>query len=94
MKEDEIKNYLNNIINALLEKENISSEQIKQLFDLIQNHKKKESWKLFVDCLLNKINECSILKFSNLKNLENLSDCLNYIILREDSIFDGNFEII
>ena len=93
MKEDEIKNYLNNIINALLEKENISSEQIKQLFDLIQNHKKKESWKLFVDCLLNKINECSILKFSNLKNLENLSDCLNYIILREDSIFDGNFEI-
>ena len=93
MKEDEIKNCLNNIINSLLKKENISSDEIKQLFDLIQNHKKKESWKIFVDCLLNKINECSIIKFSNLKNLEHLSDCLNYIILREDSIFDGNFEI-
>ena len=61
-----------------MKKENISSDEIKQLFDLIQNHKKKESWKILVDYLLNKINECSILKFSNLKNLENLSDCLNY----------------
>ena len=92
MKEDDMINNFNNIINSLLKKENINSEQIKLLFDLFENPKKKESWKLFVDCLLNKNNEVSILKFSNLKNLENLSDCLNYIILREDSIFEGNFE--
>ena len=37
--------------------------------------------------------ELSILKFVNLKNLEDLGNCLNYAILREDSIFEGNFEI-
>ena len=93
MKEDEIVTNLNNIIISLLNKENISSEKAKFLFDLLQNTKKKESWKILVDCLLSKINELSIIKFSNLKNLECLSDCLNYIILREDSILGGNFEI-
>ena len=93
MKEDEIENNFNDIIITLLGKDIISSDKIKLLFDLIQYNKKKESWKLFVDCLLNKNNEKSILKFSNLKNLEYLSDCLNYIILREDSILGGNFEI-
>ena len=93
VKEEEMKTIFNDTINALLQKENISLDKIKQLFDLIQNHKKKESWILFVDCLLNTNNEFSILKFLNLKNLEYLSDCLNYIILREDSIFEGNFEI-
>ena len=93
MKEEEMKNNFNHIINTLLQKEKINADKINQLFDLIQNHKKTESWKLFVDCLLNKNNELSILKFLNLKNLEYLSDCLNYIVLREDSIFEGNFEI-
>ena len=93
MKEDEIVTNFNNIIISLLNKENISSEKAKFLFDLLQNTKKKESWKILVDCLLSKINELSIIKFSNLKNLECLSDCLNYIILREDSILGGNFEI-
>ena len=93
MKEDDMSKNFNNIINSLLKKENINIEQINLLFDLFQNNKKKESYKLFVDCLLNKNNEVSILKFSNLKNLEYLSDCLNYIILREDSILEGNFEI-
>jgi hypothetical protein len=29
----------------------------------------------------------------NLKNLEYLGTCLNYAILREDSMYEGNFEI-
>ncbi len=93
MKEDEIQDTFNNIIKSLLSKQAISPEQIELLFDIFQNHKKKESWKLFVDCLLNINNQYSILKLFNLKNLENLADFLNYIILREDSIFEGNFEI-
>ena len=93
LKEEEILNIFNDIIDKLLKKDILNPEDIKRLFDIIQNHKRKESWKLFVDSLLNKNNQLSILKFSNLKNLEYLSDFLNYIILREDSIFEGNFEL-
>ena len=93
MKEDEITDYFNNIITLFLDKETINPKKINLIFDIFQNHKKKEPWKIFVDCLLNKNTELSILKFKNLKNLEDLGNCLNYAILREDSIFEGNFEI-
>ena len=93
MKEPEITDYFNSIIQSFLDKETISPKKINLIFDIFQNHKKKEPWKIFVDCLLNKNTELSILKFVNLKNLEDLGNCLNYAILREDSIFEGNFEI-
>ena len=93
MKEEELTDNFNNVISNLLTKETINSEIIKQIFDIFQNHKKKASWRIFVDCLLNQINEKSTTKFLNIKNLEILSNFLNYIILREDSIFGGNFEI-
>ena len=51
MKEDDMSKNFNNIINSLLKKENINIEQINLLFDLFQNNKKKESYKLFVDCI-------------------------------------------
>ena len=93
MNEEDLSDNFNDIIINLLEKENINPDKTNLLFDLIQYHKKKESWKIFIDCLLNKNNQSLILKFSNIKNLEILADCLNYIILREDSISGGNFEI-
>jgi hypothetical protein len=93
MKENEIEDFFNNIIISFLDKETISSEKINLIFDIFQNSRKKAPWKLFVDCLLNMNNKLSILKFLNLKNLENLGTCLNYAILREDSMYEGNFEI-
>ena len=93
MKENEIEDFFNNVITSFLDKETISSEKINLIFDIFQNGKKKAPWKMFVDCLLNMNNKLSILKFLNLKNLEYLGTCLNYAILREDSMYEGNFEI-
>ena len=93
MKQEQIISSYNDIINDLLKKEDINPEKNSKLFDLIQSGKKEESWNLLIDCLMNKHNEESVMKFGNLKNLEHLADCLNYISLNEDSIFKGNFEL-
>ena len=93
MKEKEMVDCFNSIITLFLDKETINQEKINLIFDIFQNPRKKDPWKIFIDCLLNKNTELSILKFVNLKNLEDLGNCLNYAILREDSIFEGNFEI-
>ena len=86
-------NNFNDIINDLLRKEEINPIKNSKLFDLIQSEKREESWSVLIDCLMNKTNEISVLKFLNLKNLEHLADSLNYISLKEDSIFKGNFEL-
>ena len=90
MNEEKITKSYNDIINDLLKKEEIKNTK---LFDLIQSGKKEESWNLLIDCLMNKNNEKSVMKFGNVKNLEYLADSLNYISLREHSIFEGNFEL-
>ena len=93
MNEEQTINNFNDIINDLLKKEEINPEKNAKLFDIITSQKKEETWKTLIDCLLNKHNEISVMKFKNLKNLNHLGDCLNYISLREDSIFQGNFEL-
>jgi len=93
MKNEELTNILNDILNDLLKKEDINPEKNGKLFDIIQSKKKEELWNIFIDCLFNKYNEISVIKFSNEKNLENLANCLNYISLQNDSIFTGNFEL-
>ena len=93
MNEEEITKNFNDIINDLLKQEEINPEKNAKLFDIIINQKKEETWKIFIDCLLSKNNELSVMKFKNFKNLDHLGDCLNYISLREDSIFKGNFEL-
>ena len=93
MNEEQIIKSYNDIINDLLKKEEINPEKNSKLFDLIQSGKREESWNLLIDCLMNKNNEESVMKFGNVKNLEYLADCLNYISLQEDSIFKGNFEL-
>ena len=87
-----IKNF-NDIINDLLKKDEISPDKNSKLFDIIQSSRKEELWNIFIDCLMNKNNEISVIKFSNEKNLEHLAICLNYILLKIDSIFEGNFEL-
>ena len=92
MSEKTISNIFNEIIKDLLKKDEINPEKNAKLFDIIQSDKKEESWNILIDCLMNKNNE-SVMKFLNLKNLEHLAVCLNYILLKENSIFKGNFEL-
>ena len=91
--EKQITKNFDDIINDLLKKEEINPEKNSKLFDIIQSEKKEEAWNILIDCLMNKNNELSVMKFSNLKNLEHLAESLNYISLQEDSIFKGNFEL-
>ena len=93
MGNENIINIFYDIISDLLKKEEINPVKKSKLFDLIQSEKREDSWNLLIDCLMNKTNEISVLKFLNLKNLEHLADSLNYISLKEDSIFKGNFEL-
>jgi len=94
MNEEEITKNCNDIINDLLKKEEINPEKNAKLFDIIISQKKEETWKIFIDCLLSKNNELSVMKFKNFKNLEHLGDCLNYIsfqILKNMSKYISNF---
>ena len=93
MKNKEVTDFYNNVLDDLLKKEDINPEKNLKLFDIIQSSKKEEYWNLLIDCLMNKYNELSTMKFRNLKNMEYLSNCLNYILLRQDSIFKGYFEL-
>ena len=93
MGEEKLISIFNDIINNLLKKEEINPVKNSKLFDIIQSEKREESWNILIDCLMNKTNEISVMKFVNLKNLEHLADSLNYISLKEDSIFKGNFEL-
>ena len=93
MKNKEVTDFYNSVLDDLLKKEDINPEKNLKLFDIIQSSKKEEYWNLLIDCLMNKYNELSTMKFRNLKNMEYLANSLNYILLRQDSIFKGYFEL-
>jgi len=48
--------------------------------------------KKFMDCILEK-KKISSIRFYNLKNLEHLANALSYITFKENSIFEGKFEL-
>ena len=84
--------FYNTLINELLGEEEVPKTKIAQLIELFQYQKENENnEKNFLDVLVEK-NKTS-LKFQNLKNLELLSTPISYITLKQNSIFDGNFEL-
>jgi hypothetical protein len=84
--------FYNKLINELLGEEEVPKTKIAQLIELFQYQKENENnEKNFLDVLVEK-NKTS-LKFQNLKNLELLSTPISYITLKQNSIFDGNFEL-
>ena len=90
--EKEQKNYINNIIELLTKEEDIPLEKIAVLLELFEHKTKKYDFKkLFLDNLVD-IKKTSV-KYTNLNNLEILSNILSYISLNEDSIFKGKFEL-
>ena len=89
--EKEQKVFINEVITALRKEDEIPLDKIAVLIELFQNKEKNNSVKLFLDSILDKKRNLS--KFSNLKNLQHLSNIISFISLNEDSIFEGKFEI-
>ncbi len=91
--EKETVNFMNQVISQLLSENEIDYSQIAKLIEILQNDKQiSELEKKFIDCLIES-KKGNTLKFLNLKNLEHLANCLSYITLKENSIFEGKFLI-
>ena len=88
--EKEEKNFINEVIDDLRKEEEIALDKIAILIELFEN-KKNDTKKLFLDSIIDK--KKTSIKFSNLKNLEHLSNIISFISLKEDSIFKGKFEL-
>ena len=91
LEEKEQKKFINEIIDELRKEDEISLDRIAALIELFQNSKKIDTRKLFLDSIIDK--KKTSIKFSNLKNLEHLSNIISFISLKEDSIFKGKFEL-
>ena len=89
--EKEFKVFIDNLFKSFLGEEEINQEQMAKLYFLMKS-KKLEIDKLIIDCLLN-LKKSSAVKFINLKNLNHLSNIISYIILKNSSIFEKNFEL-
>lgn len=89
--ENELKSFINNLLNSLLGEEEINQEQMAKLYLIIKN-KKLDAETMIIDCLLN-LKTSSTIKFNNLKNLNHLANILSYITLKNSSILEKNFEL-
>ena len=90
--EKEQKKFIHDVIDSLVKEEDIPLENIAILIELFGlKNNKNEFKKLFLDNIVD-IKKPSV-KYSNLNNLEILSNILSYISLNEDSIFKGKFEL-
>ena len=96
MKDNELKNFMNKVIDQLFNEENCLVEDYADLMEIIKN-KSIECEKIFLTLLIERKKESSV-QFLNLKNLELLSEILSYIMLNNSAIiskkFDLNFLII
>ena len=73
--ENELKSFINHLLNSLLGEEEINQEQMAKLYLIIKN-KKLDAETMIIDCLLN-LKTSSVLKFNNLKNLNHLGYLFN-----------------
>ena len=84
--------FYNELINKLVGEEEVQKEEISSLIEIFQYQKdNQDNEKEFLDVLIE--NNKSSLKFLNLKNLELLSIPISYITLKQNSIFEGKFEL-
>ena len=89
--ENELKSFINHLLNSLLGEEEINQEQMAKLYLIIKS-KKLDAETMIIDCLLN-LRTSSTIKFNNLKNLNHLANILSYITLKNSSILEKNFEL-
>ena len=82
--------FINEVIDDLIKEEEIALDKLAILIELFESNK-NDTKQLFLDSIIDK--KKTSIKFSNLKNLEHLSNLISYISLKEDSIFKGKFEL-
>ncbi len=91
--EKEVADFLKNISNDFLSENEVEGDKIAKLIDLFQfKDNNSDIEKKFMDSILEK-RKISSIRFYNLKNLEHLATVLSYITFKENSIFEGNFEL-
>ena len=84
--------FYNELINKLVGEEEVQKEKISGLIEILHYQKDNEdNEKEFLDVIIEK--NKSSLRFQNLKNLELLSIPISYITLKQNSIFEGKFEL-
>ena len=84
--------FYNELINKLVGEEEVQKEKISSLIEILHYQKDNEdNEKEFLDVIIEK--NKSSLRFQNLKNLELLSIPISYITLKQNSIFEGKFEL-
>ena len=93
LEEKEINDFIKNLINELLSENEVQGYQMAKLIELFQyKNQNSDLEKKFMDSILEKRKVSSIV-FYNLKNLEHLANALSYITFKENSIFEGKFEL-
>ena len=89
--EKDINNFIKDLLKKLTGEDEVKQEQMANIFILLRNKKLNIESK-FIDCLLN-LKTQTTLEFSNLKNLNHLSNIINYITLNNSSFSEKNFEL-
>ena len=93
LEEDKINDFLKQLSIELLAENEVSGNKLAKLIELFEyKTKSSDIEKKFMDNLLEK-RKFSSIRFYNLKNLEHLANILNYIAFKENSIFEGKFEL-
>ena len=93
IEEKEIIDFIKNLTNELLSENEVSGSQIAKLIEFFQfKNPNSDLEKKFMDTILEK-KKISSIRFYNLKNLEHLAHVLSYITFKENSIFEGKFEL-
>ena len=89
--ESDLKIFINNFLNNLLNEEEINPELMAKIF-LLMKISKLDIDKIIIDSVLD-LKKSTTIKFNNLKNLNYLSRILSFITLRNSSINEKNFEL-
>ena len=89
--EIDLNNFIAELINDLISEKEINHEKIAKIIEFL-NIPEYEAGKKFLNYLCEKRGISSLI-FSNLQNLEHLSNILGYITLHQSSIFNGEFEL-
>ena len=93
IEEKEIIDFIKKLTNELLSENEVSGSQIAKLIEFFQfKNPNSDLEKKFMDTILEK-KKISSIRFYNLKNLEHLAHVLSYITFKENSIFEGKFEL-
>ena len=93
LEEKEINDFIKQLGDDFINENEVSGMKLAKLIELFQfKNQNSELEKKFLDTMIEK-RKISSIQFYNLKNMEHLSNILSYITFKEDSIFDGKFEL-